>query len=110
METQGSISYNDGYGVSFIRNGSDTFELKFPGRDERYGNYSCNSWHKVELRVDVDSNRYQLLVDGSAINTVHSNNLDNRGIQLWSCNLNDSGAQRTVYFDEVLVKEGDYNF
>jgi len=109
-ETQGSIGYNDGYRVQFIRNGDSTFQLKFAGDSSRYGSYSCDDWHRIELRVDTDSQKYRVLLDGSVVATKPCGNLDDRGIELWSCNLHDSGAQRTVYFDEVKVAEGNYSF
>ena len=107
-ENQGGIAYNDGYMVKFTKNSSSTFQLRCRGTS--YGSYSCNTWYKIELRVDSESERFKVYLDGNYVLTENAGNFDSRGIELSASNLNDAGAQRTVYFDNIKVTSSSFSY
>ena len=107
-ENQGGIAYNDCYMVKFTKNSSSTFQLGCRGTS--YGSYSCNTWFKIELRVDSESERFKVYLDGNYVLTENAGNSDSRGIELSASNLNDAGAQRTVYFDNIKVTCSSFSY
>ena len=109
-ETQGTIGYNDGYRAQFVKNSTSTFQIKCTGSTNTYGTYNGDQWHKIKLEIDADSHRYRVSIDENVVATVNAGTLDDRNIELWSCNLADSGAIRTIYFDNVKVYSGSFNF